>query len=337
MTVAADVQLARILDAGSPSGAFFLHGDAVRLRDEAARELIEAALDPATKDFNYDIFRGDDLDPEELAGALAMPPMMAERRVVALFDAQKLPPRTRKTVAAALDALPSDLVFVITATIPKGSRAAFYRMLADRCRTIEWTAPRESELPGWCIARAHARHGFELAGEAAQALAAAIGSDLSLLDSELGKLAAARRGGSVDLRTVRALVPKSRRIDRWTWLDLVAARRYRKALRTLDGVLTGERGVALVAGLIEQHLFLGIALAEGASGVGRVLRDTGRGYLGWKARSYAAQAKSWEEGQLSLALRAMSRADRRLKTGGGDRAVLEELLLSLGQLPDGAQ
>ncbi len=118
MTVAAEVQLARILDAGSLSGAFFLHGDAVRLRDEAARELIGAALDPATKDFNYDIFRGDDLDPEELAGALAMPPMMAERRVVALFDAQKLPPGTRKTVAAALDALPSDLVFVITATIP---------------------------------------------------------------------------------------------------------------------------------------------------------------------------------------------------------------------------
>ena len=47
MSLAADQQLARILGSGKLSGAFFFHGGETRLRDEAARRLAEAALDPA--------------------------------------------------------------------------------------------------------------------------------------------------------------------------------------------------------------------------------------------------------------------------------------------------
>ena len=332
MTLPAEAQLDRILEGGAPTGSFFLFGDAVRLRDDAARRLIDVALDPATRDFNLSQFRGDALEPESLAAAIAMPPMMAPRRVVAVFDAHKLTPTGRKIVERAVETGPSDLVLVITASIPKGSKAAFYKKLRRRCTSLEWKAPREAEIPGWLLERARTTYEFELSPEAAQAVASSIGANLSILDAELDKLASAAAGAPLTLDRVRELVPNLRRMDRWGWLDLVANREYERALDELDGMLAGEQAVGLVAGLVEQHLMIGLALERGESGVRRVLGETGRGYLAWKAKIYARQAAGWRRGDLQRALQLLLRADRQLKTGGKDRGVLQELLLGLGRL-----
>lgn len=332
MSLAAESNLAKLLGSGSLAGAYFLHGDAVRLRDEAARQLADAALDPSTRDFNLDRFHGEDAVPEELAAALAMPPMMAAIRVVTVSEAQRLSTAARKVILEAVERLPDDLMLLVSATIPKGSKAAFYRSLKSSCRCLEWRSPRPAELPGWLLERARQRHGFELTREAAQAIAAAVGDDLSVLDAELAKLATAAAGAPLALKRIRELVPSTRRIDRWAWLDLVAGRKYDHALRTLDDVLTSERGVPLVSGLVEHHLLLGVAVHGGMDLVRRTLGDTGRGYLAWKAKTYASQARGWSADEIRDALRLLQRADRQLKSGGADRAVLEELLLSLEQL-----
>jgi len=323
-----DPQLERALAAGPPGGAWFLHGDIARLRDEAARRILDAALDPATRDFNLDQFRSEDVAGPELAAALAMPPMMAERRGVWVRDVQKLSAAARRTLLDSIQNPPSDLVVVITATLPKGSKAAFYRELARRCRTLEWSAPREAEIPGWAAARARDRWGLDLGREAAHAIAAAVGTDIERLDAELEKLAGLGRK-RITPEDVRALIPTTRRIDRWSWLDLVTGRAYGRALRELDDLLTSERGVGLVAGLVEQHLLVGLAVEGGVGSVKKALSETGRGYLSWKAGSYAKQAAAWCAPDVDRALRHLHRADRLLKSGGGDGPVLAELLMTL--------
>ena len=333
MTRPTDARLARILEEGPPTGGWFLHGDAIRLRDEAARQLIDAAVDPATRDFNFDQFRSDEASGEQIASALAMPPMMAERRVVCVRDVERLSPKARTVLKDAAVALPSDIVLIVTATIPKGSRAAFYRDLQSSCRTLEWSAPRPAEVPGWIRERARSRWDVEVSPGVAQQIAGAIGADLSRLDAELEKLATLPEDERTEERILE-LVPRTLRIDRWTWLDLVASRDYARALRELDDVLTSERGVGLVAGLVEHHLLLGLALESGAGGVRSVLSETGRGYLSWKANAYAKQTKKWTVSEIDKALRAMHRADRHLKSGGSDRGALGELLLTLSRIRD---
>ena len=125
------------------------------------------------------------------------------------------------------------------------------------------------------------------------------------------------------------LIPCTRRIDRWAWLDLVSGRDYTGALRELDDVLTSERGVGLVAGLVEQHLLVGLAMEGGVGRVKKMLAETGRGYLSWKANLYGKQAGSWRVEEMDRTLRHLHRADRLLKSGGRDRPVFEELLLTL--------
>ena len=330
MSLAADQRLERILEQGDFSGVYFFHGEAARLRDDAARRLAERAVDPATRDFNLDVFRGSDVTPEALASALAMPPVMAPRRVILLFDADRLTPTGRKVVEDTVGKLPSDVTFVVAAKIPDRSKAAFYRTLRSAGVELEWKAPRDNEIPGWLIERARARFGIEIAADAAAALADAVGADLGVLESELEKLAGAA-GGVVDLELVKALVPNTRDVNRWEWIDDVASRSYAAARRSLPDLLStpSESAVGLLIALIEQHLLVGIAIEGGAGLVGRTLDQAGKSYLKWKARSIARQARAWTVEEIDGALVALLDADRRAKTGAADREALEELLLRL--------
>lgn len=334
MSLDADTKLDRLIAGGPLDGAFFLFGDARRLRDEGARRLTIASVDEATREFNLDTFRGGDADPEALSSALAMPPMMAPRRVVVLTEAQELTPKGRKLVEETLERLPDQLTFVITATVPARSKAAFYKRLKDHCASFEWKSPRDSDLPGWILERAREHHGFSLTHEAAQALAASIGNDTSLLEAELDKLSNAAAGETVGIETVRVLVPNLRVVNRWQWLDLVASRRYQAALRDLPRLLSepSETAVGLLIPMIEQHLYIGLALEGGQGVVAAAMTRAGRAQLKWKARAYDEQARGWRTPSLERALRLLHRADCQAKTGGRDLEVLETLLLSLSVL-----
>lgn len=331
MSLAADQQLCRVIESGDLAGAFFFHGEASRLRDEAARRLASAALDPATRDFNLDVYRGGDVTPEAIASALAMPPVMAPRRVVLLYDAERLPPKACAAVESVLTKLPDDVTFIVTATIPDRSKRAFYRRLKDGSTSLEWKAPRDGEIPGWLLERARDRFGVTLEPDAAQVLAGAVGADLGVLEAELEKLAGAAGDGKIGTDLVRALVPIVREVNRWEWIDDVGSRKYTKARRQLPSLLAaqGENAVGLLIALVEHHLLLGIAVEGGARLVGRTLDRIGKPYLKFKSRAFGGQASGWTAREIDDVLRRMLSADRRAKTGASDRACLEELLLGL--------
>ncbi|MEJ2338505.1 MAG: 50S ribosomal protein L10, partial [Gemmatimonadales bacterium] len=113
--------------------------------------------------------------------------------------------------------------------------------------------------------------------------------------------------------------------------DLILTAEQVDALAKLPALLSDSResAVGLLAAMIDQHICLGIAIEGGAGMLGSALSEAGKPYLKWKARIYAQQARAWEAEQLERALRLMRDADWRSKSGVGDRATLEELLLSL--------
>ena len=65
---------------------YLFHGEDDFLKDARTRELVEAAVDPATRDFNLELRRGNELDAETLDALLGTPPMLADRRVIVVRD-----------------------------------------------------------------------------------------------------------------------------------------------------------------------------------------------------------------------------------------------------------
>jgi len=78
---------------------YYFKGDDDFLKESTSRELMDAVLDPATRDFNLEVLRGDEATAEGLDTAVSTPPMFAERRMVVVREVSDL----RKDVRAALD------------------------------------------------------------------------------------------------------------------------------------------------------------------------------------------------------------------------------------------
>src|SRR5690606_10432729 len=151
-------RLLRAIAGGERGGVFFLFGDEEFHKEEVASRIIEAHLDPATRDFNLDQLRGDELDVEALASMIQTPPMMAEWRVVVVRDAQGLAssPRARAVVEDVLERPVPGLVLLLVARLPERSRAKFYEALKKKARAVEFAPLSPGDVPGWLMERARA-------------------------------------------------------------------------------------------------------------------------------------------------------------------------------------
>lgn len=316
------------LSGAGRGGVFFLWGDDEFRKEEASRALVEAHLDPATRDFNYDLLRGSELDLESLARILATPPMMAEWRVVLVRETEALAQssRARELITDLLEAPPPGLALILVTAIPERSKARFYKDLKKEAKAVEFGQVSENDVPGWVMERGRTAHDVEVEEGAARALAAAVGSDLGILAREIEKLASmVDEGSPITVREVEAAGTTLPTQDRWQWFDLVGERRFGEALEGL-GVLMdqGESGVGLVIGLGTHFLRLGIAVEKGPRGLEQSLPP----HQKWLARRYGEQARGWSGAEVEAALLGLLRADQLLKASGfSDADLLEEWLL----------
>src|SRR4029077_14610613 len=78
--------------------AYYIWGEDDYQKDDAVRQLIDAALDSGARDFNLDTRRSAELDAEALGILVSTPPMMASRRIVVLRDVNALKKDARKVL-----------------------------------------------------------------------------------------------------------------------------------------------------------------------------------------------------------------------------------------------
>ena len=318
----------RRIERGEGGGVYYLHGDEEQQKEEAAHAIVDAHLDPATRDFNLDILEGRTLDPEQLASVLSTPPMMAEWRVVVVRDAHELAKsaKQRETIEALLDSPPAGLAVVLLATVPGKSTAKFYKRLAAEAKAIEFAPLSDNDLPGWIIERAR-EGGCVIDPDAARALAAAIGSNLGALSQELIKLKELAGGADVTITHVEQAVGRIARVNRWAWFDAVADCEFRRARAELPDMLqSGESGVGLIIGIASQLLRIQLATLGGKEALEAELPP----HQKWLSRRVLAQSKRWSANTVQAALRDLLRADRLLKSAGvDDRLIMDELLLRM--------
>lgn len=313
-------------------GAFYLHGQDHFRKDEALRALIEAHLDPATRDFNYDPVRGSEIDAETLASLIATPPMMAEWRVVVLREVEGLAgsKHAREVLLQVVQKPPPGLALIMSCTVPDGSKAKLYRELAKHARSVEFREITQNDVPGWIVARAQDEHGVDFELDAARALGGAVGANLGVLAQEVDKLVdfvGERR--TVTVKDVDAAGTRLPKQNFWAWFDLVGERRFDEAATTLPILLQqGESGVRLVIQLTTLFLRLGIAVERGRAGLEATLPPYQRGFAG----SIARQAKKWTPGEVEEALASLLDVDRMLKASSlksKDLHFIESWLLGL--------
>src|SRR4051812_12070787 len=125
--------------------AYYLYGEDDYLKGESVRELIGAAVDPATRDFNFESLRGSDVDAEQLGSILGTPPMMADRRVVVVRDAAALKKDARSALDRYLAHPAPDLLLVLVS--PAGAKVD--GALSSAAVSVEFAPLAGDRVPAW--------------------------------------------------------------------------------------------------------------------------------------------------------------------------------------------
>jgi DNA polymerase-3 subunit delta len=326
------------------SPAYYLYGDDDFLKEDALRHLIDAAVDPATRDFNLDQRKGSELTAEALGSLLAMPPMMAERRVVVIRDVSALKKDARAVLEKQLAAATPDLLILLSAP----AEAKEDKTLSTLAVPAECEPLTGAQLPKWIVARVE-RLGAKISPQAIELLQDAVGGDLGQLAIEIDKLVAFAGGREIDESAVAAVVGVRRDETLGRLLDAVGERDAALAVSLIPGVLQQPKtsGVQAVMALTTQMLALAVGHTRSIPRAARsreyfaLLRSAGSNFTGraW-GEAVAAWARihdRWSQQDLDHALAALLQCDFALKTSrvSSDEQVLASAVLDICRGPRG--
>ena len=166
---------------------YLLHGEEPFFIDQIEKAIEENALSEAERGFNQTILYGKEVDPISLMDYLRRYPMMSERQVVLLREAQEMKGIGDLAVYAQ-DPMEST-VFVIAHKHKKlDLRTKFGKQLAKSALVFESKRLYDNQLPDWINAYAKGK-GLKLEPDASQLLAEYLGTKLDKAANELDKLA----------------------------------------------------------------------------------------------------------------------------------------------------
>ena len=301
---------------------YYLFGEDDFLKEQAARDLVDAAVDPSTRDFNLEIRRAGELDAEALDALLSTPPMLADRRVVVLRDVDKLKKGARTLLDRYLARPAHDTVLVLVT--PNGVKPD--KAFSTHATVVEFAPLNGDRLPRWVEHYAKHTLARKITPEAITLLVEAVGGDLAQLALELEKLASYATE-TIDEHAVADIVGVRRGESLGDLLDAVAAKDLGRAIGLIPIVLQLPKttAVSVVMALTVQTLALGYAestLAAGASPRGlfnelmALLKDTGafpHRPWGEAVNAWTKHASRWTAAEIDAALHALLAADAALK------------------------
>jgi DNA polymerase III subunit delta len=316
MSIAVERALRKGIRDRSFERVYYFRGDDDFLKEGTARELIAAVLDPATRDFNLELLRGDETNPEALDTALSTPPMFADRRMVVVRDVHALKKDARSTLERYLRQPASDTVLLLVD--PAGEKDD--RLIGDAAFVVEFAPLSDERIPAWIAHYATNTLGVTISDSAARLLHDAAGSELATLASELDKLASYAEGGTINDDAVRAVVGVRSGETLADLLDAVADRNARRAVALVPVVLSQAKANVVT-------VIMALATQMSAVAWGRASRDRGvpsagieRGFYSLLKEGKAYPGRAWKD-----AVTCWHRATQRWTSAELDHALSELL------------
>ena len=179
-------QLITELKAGKIAPVYFLMGEEPFFIDQITDYLEEHVVEEGARSFNQSILYGRETDIETVLAEAKRFPMMSERQLVVVKEAQNL-----KKIEALLEYVKNPLKSTVLVVNYKykslDKRTTFYKAVQQHCEVFETKKLYDNEVPVWIESHAHGA-GFKCGHKSSALLTEFLGNDLSRIDNELQKL-----------------------------------------------------------------------------------------------------------------------------------------------------
>lgn len=181
------INIVKDIKKGQIKPVYFLMGEEAYYIDKISEYIEETVLNEEEKGFNQMVLYGRDVSIDEIISNAKRFPMMAERQVVIVKEAQSLS-RTIEKLESYVEHPQPTTVLVINYKYKKlDKRKALYKALSKNGIVFESKKLYENQVADW-IRRVLSPKDFSISPKAAQMLVEFLGTDLSKINNELEKL-----------------------------------------------------------------------------------------------------------------------------------------------------
>ncbi|MGB3849655.1 MAG: DNA polymerase III subunit delta [Tunicatimonas sp.] len=324
------------------SPVYFLQGEEPYYIDQIARYVEENALAESERGFNQMVLYGKDADVATVLSQAKRYPMMAERQVVIVKEAQDITDFNTTTGQQLLAAyvkqpMPSTVLVLCYKYKKIDSRKALGKALDKFAVWVESKKLYDNQLPGWIAAYVRQR-GFRADDKAVQMLADSIGNNLERLTNEIEKVlinfSAGQKEVVIDAEMVQKYVGISKEFNAFELQKAVATK---DALKTMQIVQYFEANpkaspliptVALLFSFYTKLLLVHQATDKTERGLASLLKINP-----FFAKEYRVAAVNYPLAQVIRNIHFLRVADQHAKgvdnSGGSDGQILKELMYKL--------
>lgn len=333
------------LEKGKTIPAVLLLGEEPYLRDACRALLIERFVPEASRTWavsRYSAERGETQAALEQAQTL---PMLSPQQVVFLEDTEaieKLGEKNREEAVEQLDAYlgnPAPFTVLVLEATGLDQRMKVGKLLAEKTLVVEVGLGEKAEerlTSAVTMAMGMAKEqGVEFEKGAAEDLAEFVAADLMRLKTEIEKLTTfAGKRKVIRREDISAMVISEKTTTVWELADMLASRQQGKALEFLDRLLRdGEEPLPMLGAITWMYRkIMEASEVQGATNGWQAARALGM--RPEQAELALQSARKISKGRLLGGLRALQKADDRLKRGSENARTVMEFLVAELTAPD---
>lgn len=172
---------------GKTKPIYFLMGEEPYYIDGITKYIEENMLTEEEKGFNQMVLYGRDVSVEDVISNAKRYPMMADKQVVIVKEAQDLSRTIENLVSYVENPQPTTILVFCYKYKTLDKRKKLAKKIAETGVLFESKKMYENQVPDW-IKRVLAAKGYTITPKAAQMLVEFLGTDLSKINNELEKL-----------------------------------------------------------------------------------------------------------------------------------------------------
>ena len=172
---------------GNIKPIYFLMGEEPYYIDKISEYIENHVLDEAEKGFNQQVMYGRDVSVEDIVSAAKRYPMMAEKQVIIVKEAQDLSRTIDKLESYAENPQPTTVLVINYKYKKLDKRKKSYKAIAKNGLIFESKKLYDNQVADW-IRRVLGGKKYQIEPKAAQMLVEFLGTDLSKISNELNKI-----------------------------------------------------------------------------------------------------------------------------------------------------
>jgi DNA polymerase-3 subunit delta len=328
-------EMLRLLKQKIFAPVYFLQSEEPFFIDQVSDYIESHALEEKDRAFNQIILYGKEVKLQDVLGHARKFPMMAERQLVLVKEAQEI--NDLKPTGGEEGAIkwlfqylekPQESTILVFAYREKmiDGRSKLYQILKEKTEMLHGGRLYDNQVPDWLKTYTRSK-GYTLSQQAADMLASAVGSNISRLSNEIDKLCInVKEGDEITPHQVEQFVGVSRVYNVFELQKALAVKNPTESMKIALSMAADVRNtngiqvVIMLFGFFQKVLHLKRSGLQDNNQIAKAI-----GVQPFFVKDYVAASNRYSLTQLIAAIHALRQADTRLKGMEGNSLEVSDV------------